>query len=74
MLVNVNKMPPKRRHLSIYRVKLYFHPTPAADKQQVARLQQALDKVRQGEAFKRLIARYQDVVQSPPADHLPTIE
>lgn len=27
MLVNVNKMPPKRRHLSIYRVKLYFHPT-----------------------------------------------
>ena len=29
MLVNVNKMPPKRRHLSIYRVKLYFHPTAA---------------------------------------------
>lgn len=29
MLVNVNKMPPKRRHLSIYRVKLYFHPTPS---------------------------------------------
>ena len=51
-----------------------FAFNPAADKQQVARLQQALDKVRQGEAFKRLIARYQDVVQSPPADHLPTIE
>ena len=45
-----------------------------SDKQQIARLQQALDKVRQGEAFKRLIARYQDVVQSPPADHLPLIE
>ena len=51
-----------------------FAFNPAADKQQVVRLQQALDKVRQGEAFKRLIARYQDVVQSPPADHLPTIE
>ncbi|WAF68200.1 transporter substrate-binding domain-containing protein [Aeromonas dhakensis] len=51
-----------------------FAFNPAADKQQVARLQQALDKVRQGEAFKQLIARYQDVVQPPPADHLPRIE
>ena len=51
-----------------------FAFNPAADKQQVARLQQALDKVRQGEAFKQLIVRYQDVVQSPPADHLPLIE
>ncbi|MGL5503892.1 MAG: substrate-binding periplasmic protein, partial [Aeromonas veronii] len=30
-----------------------------ADKQQVARLQQALDKVRQGDEYKQLMKRYQ---------------
>ena len=30
-----------------------------ADKQQVARLQQALDKVRQGDEYKQLVKRYQ---------------
>jgi ABC-type amino acid transport substrate-binding protein len=51
-----------------------FAFNPAADKQQVARLQEALDKVRKGEAFKQLLARYQDVVQTLPADNLPRIE
>ncbi len=37
MLVNVNKMPPKRRHLSIYRVKLYFHPTAWSSRRPSAR-------------------------------------
>ncbi len=37
----------------------------AADKQQIARLQQALDKVRQGDEYKRLMARYQPLNMLP---------
>ena len=37
----------------------------AADKQQIARLQQALDKVRQGDEYKRLMARYQPLNMQP---------
>jgi len=35
-----------------------FAFNPRADKQKIARMQQALDKVRQGDEFKRLQARY----------------
>ncbi|MDM5065487.1 transporter substrate-binding domain-containing protein [Aeromonas salmonicida] len=51
-----------------------FAFNPAADKRQVARLQQALDKVRKGEAFKRLIASYQDSLQLPTKEPMPIIE
>ncbi|MBL0667653.1 substrate-binding periplasmic protein [Aeromonas jandaei] len=49
-----------------------FAFNPQADKNEVARIQQALDKVRQGDEFKRLIARYEHLNPPHSADSQPT--
>ena len=49
-----------------------FAFNPQADKNEVARIQQALDKVRQGDEFKRLIARYEHLNPPHNADSQPT--
>ena len=54
--------------------KLVAEAKPFVEKANDVDLDMAERKEPRREAFKRLIARYQDVVQSPPADHLPLIE
>ena len=51
-----------------------FAFNPAVDPAEVALLQQALDRVRQGPAFQALQARYEDMLNPSTHERLPEIE